>query len=161
MRNKVRIDNFLSKVNIKHLLLHIWKICDDSNIDKVEKSILDNISQIRNYWIDYSDLRFSQVLVNLGYLPNMSGFWYYYEENDILKDQGYKPREYVYWGSIFDSNGNRLPQTKYSLIKDLTIDHLQKLVSGGWLRNEEITKIVEDELKIKLRLEKLKKINNL
>lgn len=161
MRNKVRIDNFLSKVNIKHLLLHIWKICDDSNIDEVEKSILNNISQIRDYWIDYSDLRFSQILVNLGYLPNMSGFWYYYEENDILKDQGYKPREYVYWGSIFDSNGNRLPQTKYSLIKDLTIDHLQKLVSGGWLRNEEITKIVEDELKIKLRLEKLKKINNL
>lgn len=161
MRNIVRIDNFLEKVNIRNLLLNIWKICDDTNIDQVEKTILDNISSIKKYWNDYRDLRFSQVLVNQGYLPNMSGYWYYYEENDILKEQGLKPREYIYWGSIFDSNGERLPETKYSLIKDLTIEHMQKLATGGWLRNDDIDKIINDELKMKLRIKKLKKINKL
>lgn len=161
MRNIVRIDNFLNKVDIRNLLLNIWKICDDSNIDQVEKTILDNISSIREYWNDYSDLRFGQVLVNQGYLPNMSGYWYYYEENDILKEQGLKPREYLYWGSIFNSNGERLSDTKYSLIKDLTIEHMQKLVIGGWLRNDDIDKVINDELKLKLRAEKLKKINKL
>lgn len=161
MRNIIRIDNFLSKVDLRYLLLHIWKICDDNNIDQVEKSILDNLSSIREYWSAYRDLRFSQVLVNLGFIPNMSGYWYYYEEDEILKEQGCKPRDYIYWGSIFDNNGERLPETKYSLIKDLTIEHMQKLVSNGWLRNDNIDKIINDELKLKLRIEKLKKINNL
>lgn len=161
MRNINRIENFISKVNIRHLLLEVWKICDDTNVDKIEKNITDNLLKITEEWYLYYDHRFSQVLVNLGYIPNMPGSWYYYEEGDILSLQGYKPRDYVFWGSIFDRDGNRLEDTKYVLIKDLEISHMEKLIEGNWLRSDSIYKIISDELMIRSRKEKLKIINSL
>jgi hypothetical protein len=160
MRNKVRIDNFLSKVNLRDLLLNIWNVCDDTNIDQIEKTILDDIDVIKQHWLSYYDLRFSQVLINNGYLPNSSGFWYYYEEDEILAEQGWKARDYVYWGSIYDKQGNKMEEYTYALIKDLEIDHMQKLIDGNWIREGSFMyKTVTDELLRKKRKEKLKIIN--
>jgi hypothetical protein len=156
MRNKVRIENFLSKVDIRDLLLNIWNVCDNTNIDQAEKTILDDIDLIKVHWFLYYDLRFSQILINYGYLPNTTGYWYYYEEDEILDRQGWKPRDYVFWGSIYDKQGNKLDEYKYSLVKDLDIDHMQKLIDGNWLRTEFMTKLITDELLRRLRKEKLK-----
>jgi len=162
MRNSVRVDNFLSKVDIRDLLLNIWKICDDSNIDDVEKSILNDIDKIKHEWKLFYDQRFSQILVNNGYIPYMSDAWYYYEEDEILKMQGYKPRDYIFWGSIYNSDGELLEETRYSLIKDLEISHLQKIIEGNWLNNKPfMRKILTDELRTKSRREKLKQLKNI
>ena len=157
MRNVVRIENFLNKVDIKDLIINIWKF---SGID-IQK-IVDNIETIKEEWLFMPDLRFSQMLVNLGYVPNIPGAWYYYEEDEILNLQGYKPREYIYWGNIYDKDKNKLPEVNYILVKDLGIDHMQTLIDGKWLRKDsDMYKIISDELLIRSRKEKLKKLNTL
>jgi len=161
MRNEVRIDNFLNKVNIRDLLLNIWKICDDNNIDQIEKSITDNINNIKNNWYISQHLRFSQILVNFNYIPNIPGTWYYYENDEILKKQGWKPRDYIFWASIYDKDGNKLNEYKYSLIKDLNISHMQKLIDNDWISNDYLRKIVEQEINRRTRKEKLKTINKI
>lgn len=161
MRKIVRINNFLDKVDIRDLLLNIWKVCDDSDIDFVEKFILDNILVIKEYWLLHFDLRFSQVLINLEYIPYILGVWYNYEEDEILKMQGYLPRDYIFWGSIYDDKGNTLSETSYKLIKDLDINHMQKLIDGDWIGNYFTFKIINEELVRKLRKNKLTVINNI
>lgn len=154
MRNKVRIDNFLNNVDISNLINDIWKL---SNVDV--QRIIDNISDIKEKWYEMPDMRFSQILVYLSYINNESGFWYYYEEDEILKIQGYKPRDYVYWGNIFDKNGNKLPEVNYILIKDMNLDHMQTLIKHDWIRKgSDIYKVIESEILIRTRKEKLKKI---
>lgn len=151
MRNKVRIENFLNKVNINHLINDIWKLTD---IDI--KNIIDNIPLIKEKWHDMPDLRFSQILIRLNFIPNSFGFWYYYEEDDILKLQGYKPRDYKFWGNIYNKDGELLPETNYILVKNMNIDHMQKLIDGKWLREgTEMYKVILDELINRLRKEKL------
>jgi hypothetical protein len=155
MRNEVRIDNFLKKVNINHLITNIWKL-PDINV----QNIINNIPIIREHWMHMPDLRFSQILIYLDYVPNLSGGWFYYEEDEILEIQGYKPREYTFWGNLYDKDKNKLPEVNYILVKDLNIDHMQNLIDGNWIKNgTKIYKIISDELKIRSRREKLKKIN--
>lgn len=155
MRDQIRIDNFLKKVNINHLITEIWKL-PDINV----QNIINDVSKIRECWMNMSDLRFSQILIYLDYIPNLSGSWYYYEEDEILEMQGYKPREYTFWGNLYDKNQNKLPEVNYILVKDLNIDHMQNLINGNWLRKgTRIYKIISDELKMRLRKEKLKIIN--
>lgn len=159
MQSEIRIDNFLLKVDIRDLLLNTWKVCDDSNVDFVFNNIVNNMLHIREYWHHYYDLRFSQILISLGYLPNINGFWYYLEEDEILKCQGYKPREYTFWGSIYDKDGKLLKETRYSLVKDLERSHIEKIIFGGFVREgSEIYDIMIYELKLKSRREKLLKI---
>lgn len=154
MRNKVRINNFLNKVDIPNLVNEIWQL-NNVNIQR----IIDNISDIKKEWLNFYDLRFSQILTSLGYLPNISGFWYYYEEDEILKMQGYKPRDYIFWGNIFDKTGNRLPEVNYILIKDMNTDHIDNLLKNGWVTEEHsYYKIFKNELLIRNRREKLKRI---
>lgn len=156
MRNKIRIETFLNKVDIRNLLIDIWKICDDTNIDKVEKDILDNIVDIKEKWNYMPDLRFSQVLIGLNYITNQPGSWFYYEEDQILKLQGHKPRDYVFWGNLYDKDGIELSEVNYILIKNLNTDHIQKLINSKWIKKgSEIYEIMCHELLIRTRKEKL------
>ena len=163
MRREARIENFLEKVNIKDLLLNIWKIYpNDIDAESYEKIIINNIDTIREFWHENYDLRFSQVLINLGLIENFPGFWYNYEEEYILKEQGYKPRDYIFWGNVYDKNGKKLDEVNYILIKNMNTDHIQNLINGGWLRSgSEMHKLMSDELKMRLRKDKLKKIKNI
>lgn len=164
-RNHFKIENFLSKVNIRQLLLETWGICDLTNINAVEKNIIDNLEKIKFEWLIWDDFRFSQI--TMGYLSkamnniNKSGDWYYYDDDEILKRQGYKPRDYCMWGSIYDENGNELEYTKYRLVCDLEISHMQKLLNDGWVSEGSFMyKVISDELRMRLRKEKLKRLSD-
>jgi len=90
MRDINRIDLFLEKVDFRILLRDIWKIPDMEDIEILEhyvSVIVSNIDDITEYWKDCPDLRFSQVLIATGVLPNISGMWYYMEEDEILELQ--------------------------------------------------------------------------
>jgi len=41
------------------------------------------LRSIEMYWDKNPDLRLTQVLVNLGLIPNFPGFWYYLEDDKI------------------------------------------------------------------------------
>lgn len=147
MRPKERIKPFLVKVDLKRLLTKIWKITDEENVDHYITKINNNIEELTEQWLTYSDWRFSQLLVNNGYIPNKSGLWYYDEEYDILEALGYDKAECYYWGINFDKDNNELPETIYKPINELETDHLNAILDGGFVdRNPMYMKIMRNEL---------------
>lgn len=148
MRPVERIDPFLDKVKIRYLIKHIWKLKGIGDPNLIKESIENDLDKIKEFWKDSPDLRFSQVLVNLGVIPNFPGFWYYWEEAEILEKQGYSPAECYYWGNNYDKDMKLLPRTIWKPIKELTTDHLYAIVDGGFVdRNSKYKKIMKDELK--------------
>lgn len=147
MRPIERIDNFLDKVNFKKVINEIWKLdLSDEHIDMIE---LEK-EYLRKKWKENQDWRFSQLLVNVGLIPNVPGFWYYTEEYELLEKLGYQPRETRYWGTDFTPDMKRLNKTEYKLIKDLDTDHIKAIISGGWVgeKNPYYTLLTE-ELKLR------------
>lgn len=85
MRSIERIEKFINTIDIGNLIYHIWKINDQISIDRL--NFLYNKKEVLTFWKDNPDLRFSQVLINLGLIPNVPGFWYYMEDDVILEKQ--------------------------------------------------------------------------
>lgn len=44
-------------------------------------------------------------------------------------------RQYLTWGNNFDKDMNRLPETIYNPIMDMTTDHIQAILDGNWVEN--------------------------
>lgn len=134
MRLKERIDIFLNLVDVRKALDIYFNSIEVSEELKnnYTNSILENYERIRKYWKSNYDLRFPQVLVNLGIIPNYQGFWYYIEEVEILLKLGVEPREFLFWGRNYDKDMNKLPKTEYLLIKDMNTDHIQAIIDGKW-----------------------------
>lgn len=87
MRNPNRIDPFLDKVVPKYtqeLIVNIWGIQQNEIVENLIYSIGATKETIRVCWKENPDLRFSQVLISLGF-PNYPGFWFYMEEDEILQ----------------------------------------------------------------------------
>ena len=147
MRPIERIDNFLDKVNFSKVINEIWKLnLSGEHIDMIE---LEK-EYLRKKWKENQDWRFSQLLVNVGLIPNVPGFWYYTEEYDLLEKLGYQPRETRYWGTNFTPEMKRLNKTEYKLIKDLDTEHIQAIIDGQWVgeKNPYYTLLTE-ELKLR------------
>lgn len=49
------------------------------------KRIDDILHELRRVWTQHPDWRLTQLLVNLSIVPNTPGYWYYWEDDDILK----------------------------------------------------------------------------
>lgn len=80
------------------------------------KLILKDKWKIALYWNDNPDLRLTQVLVNMGYVPNERDFWYYREEVDFVTDVGYvRPQEIHFWGTYGFKDMNEL----YKIVDDI------------------------------------------
>lgn len=83
------------------------------------------------FWKQNPDLRFTQLLINTGILPNFPGFWYYLEDEELFIKAGLlKPRDIYFWGINYDIKNKKLKNTKYKLIKDLDTDHIKVLVNN-------------------------------
>lgn len=135
MRNEKRIGVFLKYVNWQRLLVDIWKIYSLEDCTPIIRSIKSEIPLIRSFWKANPDLRISQILVNLGYINNSPGFWYYLEENEILDQLGIEPRLFLIWGSIFNKKGAMKKKYTYKPICALDTDHIQAILNGEYTRN--------------------------
>lgn len=85
MRNPERIDSFVDVIiptYVRAVIIVCWRLRLD-HLDAFD-SIVENKEVIREFWKENPDLRFSQVLICLELLPNIPGFWYYMEEDEIL-----------------------------------------------------------------------------
>ena len=109
----------------------------------------DNEIKLKEYWLENSDLRFSQVLIALRIIPNIPGFWFYIEDYEILEKLGIPSREYLLWGQNYDKDMNLLPKTIYKPIKDLSIDHIKAILNGNFCKSEKYKKCFEEELKLR------------
>jgi hypothetical protein len=128
MRNRERISIFLSYLDeeMMHRLFIKWF---QTNFEEIEKQIVKKKRAIKKYWLANHDERFSQVLVNMGFIGNLPGFWYYEEDDDILLALGCNPRDVLLWGQNFDKDMNRLPETNWIKIKDMSTDHIRAVIS--------------------------------
>ncbi len=117
MRPKERIPIFLKLVNWSELQ-NRWGISYNHTFF---------IKTVEKYWLDNYDQRIGQVLINLDLIPDSFNIWSD-EESDILKDQGIEPREFLFWGNIYDKDMNRLEKTRQILIKDLNTDHIKAIL---------------------------------
>lgn len=121
------------------------------NEDEVDALVIDfDVEQIRSFWESNPDFRLTQVLIQLGYLPNAPGFWFYTEEEEWLIDKGIlESRDILFWGKNFDVDMNRLPETEWSLIKDMTTDHIEAILDGEFTKHPMYLAAFKDELEIR------------
>ena len=130
MRPKERIPIFIKYINIRKLIVG-WFANEKIpcfSMNKAIKEITTKILYLKQYWDDNPDLRFSQVLVSTGVLPNIAGTWYYDEELAILLNQGCKIREVMLWGRNKDEKGDRLLKTEWILLQDMSDDHIKAIL---------------------------------
>jgi len=149
MRLKERIPIFLELISgeLVNIFDNIWKLNEYTDFDMFADFY--NIEEIKEFWLKNPDLRFSQVLINLKMLPNIPGFWYYLEENDILEKLGKEPREYLLWGQNYDKDMNLLPETIFKPIKNLNIGHIKAILKGDWCKNPTYYNCFINELKLR------------
>jgi len=146
MRLEERIDPFLEKVNVDALIVNWFPSLAESVRNIIVNRIGENKKYIKESWHESPDLRFSQVLVNDGYIPNMPGMWYYEEEYETLIEQGHKAADVIFWGQNFDKNMKRLPKTKWRPISSMTTDHIQAVLDGKFTKSSTYLKAFNDEL---------------
>ena len=150
MRNPQRIDIFLNKIkegnNLIKMLTDLCKL--NLHESYINNEILSNLEGIEKLWKENPDWRFTQVLVNSGLLPNYPGFWYYIEDEDIFMELVGEPKDIYFWGVNYTKDMERLPETKWTLIKDLETDHIEAILDGEYMRSgSKYYKLFKDELK--------------
>lgn len=98
-------------------------------IDNIIKAWKLNEDLVKKLWIKNPDLRLTQVLINVGIMPNFPGFYYYIEDELLMIDTGLlAPRDILFWGQNYDKDNNRLDETNYILIRDINNGHLQAIL---------------------------------
>lgn len=149
MRRPERIPIFLDLTygKISDILFLIFNLSTYLDPVEIVNRYYDKLPEIKSFWLENPDLRFSQVLVGMQIIPNVVGSWYYIEENEILEQLGIEPREYLLWGQYFDKDMNRLPEPIYRPIKDLETDHIKAILDGDWCRLDEYKECFKNELK--------------
>jgi hypothetical protein len=145
MRPKERIKIFFTLIDWEYLSKR-WNISE-----RIDKLILNHNPYINvsEYWLENPDQRIGQVLINLEILPDTFEIWID-EEDYILKDQGIPEREYKLWGSNYDKDMNRLPETIWRPICELTTDHIEAILINGYANNYIVYKnLFEKELELR------------
>lgn len=123
MRPIERIPIVLDKIDWKGFLKDILE--NDYDIDMLIE-IKNHLSDIQYFWMDNQDLRLTQVLVNLGIIPNKPGVWYYTEETDWLVKKGLvKYRDILFWGTYGKHRDQPLRRV---LIKDMSNEHIENVL---------------------------------
>jgi hypothetical protein len=146
MRLKERIKPFLELVDWEKAIDFLFPGLTKEVKDDIVARIHMNMQGIEIVWNEAPDLRITQVLVNTDTIPNYPGFWYYKEEHEILLNQGIPLREFLMWGNNYDKDMNRLPETKWLLLKDMNTDHIEAILDGDWAKSELYVNAFKEEL---------------
>lgn len=82
----------------------------------------------------------------------------YTEESDYtdtsIEDDGSHElrRRYLTWGNNYDKDMNRLPETVWNPIKDMTSDHIQAILDNNYVANNPFYKeLFKEELKFRIK----------
>ena len=133
-----RIEPFLEKVRIRYVIKYIFKLPRPIDATYVKYVFDKNKKEVREYWLENPDLRFSQVLVNLNIIPNIPGYWHHLEDEEILIRLDYSPEKVYFWEVNLDVDENSLHKTVWKPISELTSDHLKAIINGGFVKNNKM-----------------------
>jgi hypothetical protein len=108
----------------------------------------DRIKPFLNYieseWNSAPDLRFGQLLTNLGIITNNDMENYYREIEDYPIPHEYV-RQIISWGKML--NDTTYPVYKYIYIKDLAISHIKSILKTQKHISDRMKNILQEELK--------------
>jgi hypothetical protein len=132
------------------VLKHLDKFLYSFNID-YEKI---NKKQLKLYWTNNPDLRLTQALINLNMISD--GWYWIVEEVDFLiMEEILKFEEIHFWGNNYDEKGKKLRKTKWILLKDLDISHIENILKyfdeNSLDLNEEYKKYFLKRIKLEKR----------
>lgn len=127
MRNPNRILIIHKKLFEKDVLEHFLN--SSNNI------LISELHKYHNYivqcWINNPDLRFGQLLCNIGLITDkeIEDHIWNIEETLWLVDNNYCSFEDVhFWGINYFKNGKKRKSTKYKLLRDLDLDHIKNII---------------------------------
>lgn len=123
-RNKLRIPIILKLFLTKPSAL--LKFLNEDDLYNCN-TLYENWDEITEKWLEYPDLRFGQLLINLGYAKD-GEIWYIEEDDWLIENKYLKPEEIKFWASIFDKNNKLLKVVQYRLLKDLETDHIKAIL---------------------------------
>lgn len=113
----------------------------------VAKSIKKNWEGLTHYWMEHPELRLTQVLIGMGFIPNATGTWFYKDESLWLIEKGIlEERDITFWGSQLDKDNKPLEQTKWRLIKNLTGKHLKAIKVFCEAKGRPVPRIITNEI---------------
>ncbi|MEX0595702.1 MAG: hypothetical protein WD512_04310 [Candidatus Paceibacterota bacterium] len=73
-----------------------------------------------------------------------------YEDLSVYDDSKHETRrEHLVWGRNFDKDMNRLPETEWIKIKDMSTGHIEAVLDGGFVKDEFYIEVFEEELKLR------------
>ncbi len=113
---------------------------------------------LTNYWEANPDLRFGQMLVNLGIISDGIGNWTAELEDYNLPHEVI--RECLSWGNYLGTSWCKelsypLPYYKQILIKDLETNHIKNILkTQKHIKGTKIESILKEELKWRKKKEK-------
>jgi len=151
MRPKERIPTILDNINWLDFITYLGFDNPEDIADKCIKQQND----IQKVWMEYSDLRLTQLLSIGGILENKPGSWYYVEEVDyMIKNKIVKPEKLLFWGT-YGKDGKQ--PLKMIAISDMNPDHLEACLRTQKNMPDEYKKLMKKVLRIK-KLRVLKNI---
>ena len=126
MRNPNRISICLKLLFQNKILYHFL----GTNTPGWAKKLHENWDLMEKEWLKSPDQRFGQLLSNLGLVPkDIEDYIWNIEEDDWLIKNGYCNIEDIkFWGVNYYKNGKQRKTTKFILLKDLDIDHIQNII---------------------------------
>jgi len=100
--------------------------------------------ELEKFWLENPDLRFTQLCVNTGLIPNVPGMWYYTEDLDFMLNLGFEMRDVMLWGTY----GKSLDQPlKYIFLKNMSNEHIKAVLQNVRTISEKYRTAFENELK--------------
>ena len=163
-RIPIILDVLRTNENAKFMILNHWfgvkpgtQLSFDSPFNHIETMLTgwtEYFTEFYQDWETHTDLRMSQILVRLGIVPNFPGFWFMEEDDDIMIETNLlKPRDIKFWGQNYNKNMEKLPETNWILLKDLSRDHIENILldvlNGKMKVSEEYIQYFSEELKIR------------
>ncbi len=129
MRRPERIDVVLAKMDWQKWVEY-W--CDEDDWDWIYNQVITNLPNIEKYWKANPDLRLGQMLINMVLFPD--GMAWFVEETNWLVEQGLADVDEVnFWAKSYDADGNRLPETIWIPLKDVTPDNAEAILE--WFKS--------------------------
>lgn len=137
---------FKSKKNFKMYLRDIVQLESKNEINYWSETFFSNFQRYKKFHKENPYLRFSQVLQFFNLYKQ--GFWFFIED-DIMLMKFVPAREVLYWGNNYSAKGNRLKNTNWILIKDMSTEHIKAVLNGNFTNNLVYVKAFNDELKLR------------
>ena len=156
MRNPNRIPIVLERINWIYFLVLVLNTPTPIQVATLNTKIVENLPEIERIWKQYPDLRLGQLLINFFEFPDQNKLWNIEEIDYLIEEENVPLEEVCFWGVNYFKNGEPRAKTKHVLLKDLTNNHIENIITFFNERGIKLYSKYEDYFKKRLSDDKSK-----